>query len=805
MLRNYLQIAWRNLVKQSGYTAINIFGLAVGMAATMLIFQYVNFERSFDRFHANADRIVRVTAQRYEHGILSTNWAGGPYAAGNQLKDAFPEVEDYVKIVVRSKLVLEAHQREFRVEKGFFTTPSFFKAFSFPLIVGDPKTALNGPNTGVVSASLARRLFGSANPVGQVMQVEREIPIRITGVYPDFPKNSHLQADYLMSFRTIEKLANPTNDPSRSFDNAWDQDGCLTYLLLKPGVNAAALERKLPAFTERKDQRDPKTGDGLSLQLQPLTNIHLYSHLLFEAGPNGDGNAVYVLLCVAFFIIGIAWINYVNLATARAVGRAKEVGVRKAIGSYRGQLIGQFLIESALLNGMALGTAFVLITASLPLFNQFTDQQLTYDFVTSARFWLGLGGMYVVGTLLSGLYPAFVLSGFKPVAVLKNGMAGFKEGVTLRKSLVVVQFTASVFLLVATITVFRQLQFMRSQNLGVAIDQTMVLGRPVNDSTRVNRTKAFKDYLLNQTGLQHVTVSSTVPGEKVDFNAGGIRLLGAPNEDGKQYRIISTDYDFIDAYGLKLLAGRNFNSALGEKDAVIFNRTGLLQLGFTDPSKAIGKQIDFWGDKLTIVGVTDNFHQQSPREAYEPLILRLNPNVNGPVSIKTAGSESARIVAIVRQTWQRFFPTDPFEFTFLNEQYDKQYRADDRFGQVFGFFTILAVIVSCLGLLGLVTFTAQQRTKEIGVRKVLGASVLSIVGLLSKDFLKLVLIAIVIASPIAWFLMNRWLQDFALRIDIQWWVFALAGLLAVAIALLTVSFQSVKAALVNPVKSLKTE
>ncbi|GAB3758275.1 ABC transporter permease [Spirosoma pomorum] len=805
MIKNYLKIAWRNLRKQSGYTAINIFGLAVGMAATMLIFQYVSFERSYDRFHERVGRIVRVTAQRYEHGVLSTNWAGGPFAAGNQLKDEFAEVEDYVKLFARPKLVLEAHQRDFRVDKGFFVTPSFFKIFSFPLTEGDSRTALTEPNTGVVSASLAKRLFGTANPVGQLMHVERELPIRVTGVYPDFPKNSHIQADYLMSFSTFQKLANPKNEPDRNFDNAWDQDGCLTYLLLKPGVDAAALERKLPAFTERKDQRDPKTGDGLLLQLQPLTDIHLYSHLLFEAGPNGDGNAVYVLLCVAFFIISIAWINYINLATARAIGRAKEVGVRKAIGSYRGQLIGQFLIESALLNGMAVGAAFVLITIALPVFNEFTDQELTYDFVASNRFWLGLGSMYVVGTLLSGLYPAFVLSGFKPVAVLKNGMAGFKEGVTLRKSLVVIQFAASVFLLVATITVFRQLQFMRSQQLGVAIDQTMVLGRPVNDSTRVSRTKAFKEYLLNQSGTQRVAVSSTVPGEKVEFNAGGIRLLGAPNEDGKQYRIITTDYDFIDAYGLKMLAGRNFNSALGEKDAVILNRTGLLQLGFANPDKAIGQQIDFWGDKLTIVGVIDNFHQQSPREAYEPLILRLDPNVNGAISIKMAGSESTRMVAVVKQAWQQFFPTDPFEFAFLDEQYDKQYRADDRFGQVFGFFTLLAVLVSCLGLLGLVTFTAQQRTKEIGVRKVLGASVWSIVSLLARDFVKLVLIAIVIASPIAWYTMQRWLQDFASRIDIQWWVFAVAGLLAVGIALLTVSFQSLKAALVNPVKSLKTE
>lgn len=805
MLRNYLKIAWRNLLREKGFATINLVGLAVGMAATLLILQYVGFERSYDRFHRNADRIVRITADRYEHGILSTRWAGGPFAVGSHLKEAFPDVAEYVRLYALPRRVLEAHRQEFRVEKALYATPSFFKVFSFPLIVGNPLTALAEPMTGVVSVSLAKRLFGSANPVGQVVRLERQTPIRITGVFLNFPKNSHLQADYLLSFSTFQKLANPKNEPDKNFDNAWNWDGCLTYLLLKPGVDRQVLERKLPAFTAREEQRDSGMDDGLVLHLQPLTDIHLYSHLLFEAGPNGDGNAVYILLCVAFFIIGIAWINYVNLATARAVGRAKEVGVRKAVGSYRSQLMGQFLVEAALLNLTAVGGAFALVAVALPVFNQFTDQQLTYDFVLSGQFWLGLGTMYVVGTGLSGLYPAFVLSGFKPVAVLKNGVAEFREGVALRKSLVVVQFAASVFLLVATITVFRQLQFMRSQALGIAIDQTLVLGRPIDDSTRVGKTKAFKDYLLGQSGVQHVTVSSIVPGEKVEFNAGGIGLYGTPNSEGKQYRVIGADYDFVESYGLKLLAGRNFSSALGEKDAVIFNRTGLLQLGFTDPAKAIGQQIDFWGDKLTIVGVIDNFHQQSPREAYEPLILRLDPGVSGPISIKMTGSGSAQLTTVVQQAWQQFFPTDPFEFSFLDEQYDRQYRADDRFGQVFGFFTLLALLVSCLGLLGLVTFTAQQRTKEIGVRKVLGASVMSLVMLLTGDFVKLVLIAIVLASPLAWYTMQQWLQDFAYKIDLSWWVFALAGLLAVGIALLTVSFQSIRAALMNPVKSLRSE
>ncbi len=777
----------------------------MGMAATLLIFQYVAFERSYDRFHANADRIFRVKAERYEKGILSTEWAGGPFAVGNHLKAAFEEVEDYTKVYIRNKLLLESNDRKYKVEQGAFATPSFFRIFSYPLLTGNAKTALAEPNTGVISVSLANRLFGTKNPMGKVITIEREFPIRITGVYKDFPKNSHLQADYLMSFSTFQRLVNPKNEPDKNFDNAWNWDGCLTYLLVQQGVDPQKLEAKFPAFLQKNEQIDPKTGNRLALQLQSLPDIHLYSHFMFEASPNGDGNSVYVLLCVAFFIIAIAWINYINLATARAIGRAKEVGVRKAVGSYRSQLIGQFLIESALLNFIAVVVAFIGIVVALPLFNQFTDQQLTHSFVWSTRFWLGLGTMYVIGTLLSGAYPAFVLSGFNPISVLKNGVSAFKEGVFLRKSLVVIQFSASVFLLVGTITVFRQLEFMRSQNLGIDIGQTLILDKPMNDSTRINQTKAFKAYLLQQSAIKSVAVSGAIPGEKVDFNAGGIRLAGTPEENGKQYRVIGIDYDFINSFGMKVLAGRNFDTKLGEKDAVVFNRTGIRQLGFDSPEKALGKKIDFWGDILTIVGVVDDFHQQSLREAYEPLILRLDPGVNGQLSIKIADHNPNQAIGVIKQAWSQFFPTDPFSYSFLDERYDKQYRADERFGQVFGFFTLIAMLVACLGLFGLATFTAEQRTKEIGVRKVLGASVSSIVTLLSKDFLKLVLIAILIASPIAWWAMNRWLQGFAYKIDIAWWMFAGAGLLAIGIALLTVSFQSIKAALTNPVKSLRSE
>ncbi len=805
MLSNYLKIAYRNLIRDKHFSLINVAGLAVGMAATLLILQYVNFERSYDRFHTKSDRIFRVKTDRYEKGVLSTEWAGGPFAVGNHMKDALPEVEEYVKAYMLGRLELEANENPIKVERGAFASEAFFRMFSYSLLSGDAQTALNEPNTMVISESLARRLFGSNDPMGRTILWRREFPLKVTGVYRDFPGNTHLQAEYLVSFETFKRLANPENDPEGSLDDAWNRDGCLTYLLLKEGTNPQKLEAKFPAFIA-KAQPETVTGSyGMAFFLQSLPDIHLYSHYMMEAGPNGDGKAVYILLAVALFIILIAWVNYVNLATARAIRRAREVGVRKAVGSFRSQLVSQFLLESALLNFVSVVAACLIVAGSLPLFNHFTGQSLTYSLFGFPQFWLGLSVMFIMGTVLSGAYPAFVLSGFKPTEVLKGGASGRGEGAVLRKSLVVVQFAASVFLLVGTITVFRQVQFMRSQALGLDIDQTLVITKPANDSTRVSRTKAFKEELMRQSIFKSATVSGSIPGEKVEFNAGGIRLESAPENTGKQYRVIGIDYDYIPSFGLKLIAGRNFDDALGEKDGVVFNRKGIKQLGFDDVEKVLGEKINFWGDVLTIVGVVEDFHQESLREAYEPLILRLDPGVNGAISLKLNTKKADEAVTAAKKAWAQFFPEEAFEYAFLDEKYDKQYQADERFGQIFGFFALLAVLVSCLGLLGLSAFVTSQRTKEIGIRKVLGASVASVTSLLARDFLVLVVLAIVIASPVALYLMNQWLDNFAFSTTLPWWVFAAAGLATLVIALLTVSFQAVKAALMNPVESLRSE
>jgi putative ABC transport system permease protein len=806
MIKSYFKIAWRNIIRQKAYSGINILGLALGIAACLLILQYVSFELSYENFQTKKDRIYRVQQDRYDNGKLSTQWAAGAYAVGNSFKDAIPEVEDYVKVVGNGQVIAEVNNQPLKIEKVFFASSSFFNIFSYRLLEGNGRTALTEPYTAAISETTARKLFGNTNAVGKRMELNRNSSYTITAVYKDAPVNTQLKPDILLSYATfISFQAKNGNNP----EQAWLWDGCLTYLLLRKDAEPAAVEAKfIPVVNKFVEADMKKFNAAVVYHLQPLQDIHLYSHYMLEPDANGDGKTVYLLLGIAFFIVVIAWVNYINLATARAINRAKEVGVRKAIGSQRRQLVIQFLAESALLNLFALLLALILMIAAIPAFNQLSGQHLSFSLLARADFWMGLTALFVTGVFFSGLYPAFVLSGFKPIEVLKGKMVASRRGALLRKGLVVFQFAASLFLLIGTVTVYRQIQYMRKQSLGINIDQTLVAERPIVglDSTYLAKIAAFKDALKQQTFIKGVTVSSSIPGEAVGWNAGGIKLVGTDESTQKQYRIIAVDYDFIEMYGLKLVAGRIFSKDFGTDDhAVIFNRKGIEHLGFDKPEEALGKKIDFWGEQYTIAGVTENFHQQSLREAYEPLILRLIPDVRGYISVKTTASEAGKTINHVKASWAQFFPGNTFEYFFLDDHFNDQYKADQRFGQVFGLFTVLAILVACLGLFGLASFTTLQRTKEIGIRKVLGASVPGIMQLLYREFTLLLLVSFVVAVPLAWLTISNWLEGYAFRINIHWTFFVLPFVAIVFIALLTVSFQSVKAALANPVKSLRTE
>jgi len=807
MLKSYFKIAWRNIMRHKAYSGINILGLAIGIAACLLILQYVAFELSYEDFQVNKDRIYRVQQDRYDNGKLSTQWAAGAYAVGNSFKNAIPGHEDYVKVIQNGRVTAEVNNQPIKIEKIYFTTNSFFNVFTYPLLGGNKNEALKEPFTAALSETTAKKIFGTADVVGKTLQLNRRDNYTINAVYKDAPVNTQLKPEMLLSYATFQKWT--TDSSGNGPETAWQWDGCLTYVLLRKGTDPAIVEKKFVPIVQKFAGQDfKKYNAGAKYYLEPLTDIHLYSHYMMEPGENGDGKTVYLLLGIAFFIVVIAWVNYINLATARAITRAREVGVRKAVGSQRRQLVVQFLSESALLNGFALVLAILIVLIAIPGFNALSGQQLSFSLFSQPDFWIGLVALFLIGVFFSGLYPAFVLSGFKPIEVLKGKLGTTKQGSLLRKSLVVFQFTASLFLLIGTVTVYQQIQFMRNQSLGLNIDQTLVIPPPIVgiDSTFLQKITAFKQELQQQSTIKNITVSTSIPGEPVGWNAGGIKLVGQDESKSKQYRVIGVDYEYINTYGLKLIAGRAFSKDFGsDKYSVIFNKKGVEQLGFTKPEDAIGKKIDFWGDQYTIEGVTENFHQQSLREAYEPLILRLIPDVNGSISIKTSAANANQTINAVKVQWSKFFPGNTFEYFFLDDHFDQQYKADQRFGQVFTLFTSLAILVACLGLFGLASFTTLQRTKEIGIRKVLGASVTNILKLLFSEFAQLLFIAFVIAVPVAWFTTSNWLQSYAFRIDLHWTYFVLPFITIIAIALITVSFQSMKAAFANPVKSLRTE
>ncbi|MGN6540682.1 MAG: ABC transporter permease [Ginsengibacter sp.] len=807
MIKNYFKIGWRNLMRHKAYSGINIFGLAIGIASCLLIMQYVNYELSYENFQVNKDRIYRVQQDRYDNGKLSTQWAAGAFGVGNAFKDAIPGIEAYVKVVNRGDVTTEVQNQPLKIEDVFFASGSFFNIFTYPLLSGDKSTALKEPNTAALSETTARKIFSSSNVIGKRLELNGKSSYLITAVFKDAPGNTQLKPNILLSYETFVKMN--TDSSGNGPETAWEWDGCLTYLLLRKDANPKEVEKKFAAVAEKFVGTDMKKYNAAVVyKLQPLNDIHLYSHYMMEPGQTGNGKTVYLLLGIAFFIVIIAWINYINLATARAITRAREVGVRKAIGSQRKQLVLQFLSESAVMNGIALVLAILIVMIAIPGFNALSGQKLSFTLFVKYQFWLSLIALFITGVFLSGLYPAFVLSGFKPVEVLKGNMGSTKQSGLLRKSLVVFQFAASLFLLIGTVTVYQQIQYMRRQSLGININQTLVVNEPTVgiDSTYPQKMTAFKNELSQNTSIKDITVSTSIPGEPVGWNAGGIKLVGADENTQKQYRVIGVDYDYMKTYGLKLIAGREFSKSFGSDDStVIFNRKAVEQLGFNKPEEALNKRIDFWGGKYTIVGVTENFHQQSLQDAFEPLILRLIPDVKGYLSVKTNGADAAKTINVVKAGWNQFFPGNTFDYFFLDQHFNDQYKADQRFGQVFGLFTGLAILVACMGLFGLASFTTIQRTKEIGIRKVLGASVFNILKLLYREFALLLLIAFVISIPLAWIATSNWLQGYAFRINIHWPFFALPFLTIAAIALITVSFQSIKAALANPVKSLRSE
>lgn len=815
MIRNYLKIALRNLLKRKGFTLLNIFGLAIGMTCCLLILQYVNYERGFDQFHKDADRVVRLRIDSYNEGKLLWKSATVFPAFAPTMKKDFPEIEESGRLIDANVLLTnEARNIKFNEQKGYFADPSMLKILTIPLVKGNPATALSTPEKIMLSESYAKKYFGEENPLGKILKVSgmgNPRAFEVTGVFVDYPKNSHLIINYLVSYSTLGQYLKERGDTENSTETAWGWYDFYTYFKLRPDATMEQVQAKLPAFVDKyiDSKRDAKSNRRTEAYLMPMTDIHLYANFNQEAEVNGNGQAVSWLFLIAFFILAIAWTNYINLATARSLERAKEVGVRKVMGALREQLVGQFMMESLILNLSALVLALSVSYFAMPYFSNFLEQQITFTFADNVSFWLIMLLVFAGGTFLSGMYPAFVMSGIRPIVVLKGIMPKLTGGMSMRRVLIVSQFSASIALIIGTIVVYQQIKYMRNQKLGVDIAQTLVLegASSVRDSVFQASFKPFKNDLLKLGGVENITVSSTVPGDEV-YWTNGARWIRKPKEFNTTMYIMSMDYDFIPAYDMKMVAGRAFSEKFGEdqhQGNILLNESAVKALGIESAQKAVNEKVVVGGDTVNVIGVMADFHQESLKRAVNPMVARINLRNGGFHSIKLKTDDVSKSLAEVQGLWNRYFPNDPFNYFFLDKHFDKQYKSDILFGKVFGFFAMLAILVACLGLLGLSSYNVLQRTKEIGVRKVLGASVSGIVVLLSKDFLKLVLIASLIAFPIAWVVMSQWLKDFASRIDIQWWVFLVAGVSALIIAIITISFQSIKAALMNPVKSLKTE
>ncbi len=816
---NYFKTAWRNLMKNKAFSLINIAGLSIGMAACLLILQYVSFQLSFDQFNKNAADIYRVVNDRYQNGKLIQHGTITYSAIGKAMQDDYPEVIDHARVMPFGKSIISYNNKRMSEEDVIAVDNSFIKMFSYPMIVGDKETALQQPYTAMLSETSARRIFKVSDNnftqlIGKTITMGTDsMPYKITAVCKDVPENSHLSFNILASYATILSGPNPYKQADYDFTDSdfWH------YIQLKHGADYKALEAKLSAFSERHFQGNKVSGSVEKFYLQPLSKAHLYSDFEYEIGNISSATVVWGLLIIAGLIIIMAWVNYINLATAKSLERAKEVGIRKVSGATRSQLVGQFLTESFIINIVALMIAVLLIMLFQNSFNTLIQHQLSLSYL----FVKGLSGynitvalltLIAAGILVSGFYPAFVLSSFKPILVLKGKYTSSAKGIILRKALVVGQFAVTVALIIGSFVVYKQIKFLNEQSLGMDISQMLIIKPPQltqYDSTFINRENSFAAELKAIPDVLGASASNNVPGN--ELNRGfDVHLTTDSSNNHYTVRHMGVGEGFIELYGIKVRAGRSFvstdyNADFKKLHNIIVNESAIKLLGLSSDQAALGKAVTLFGHNWDVVGVIDDFHQKSLRYPLEPTFLVPTYGTYNPISIKITTRDLSKTITAIRGKYNAFFPGNMFDYYFLNEKFNEQYSDDHLFGKVFSIFAGFAIFIACLGLMGLSLFATAQRTKEIGVRKVLGATISNIIVLLSKDFIKLVIVAIIIASPVAWFIMHNWLQDFAYRINISWWIFLLAGMLAVLIALVTISFQSIKAAMSNPVKSLRTE
>lgn len=806
MIRNYLKIAWRSLSRSKIYSFINIIGLTVGIACCILIVMYVKDELSYDRYHKNYNEIYRVL-QAFRSPTGEKNvpppapseyqvWGCAP--VGPALKADFPEISKLTQFTSPITLLMEYGDKHFQETGLLFADSATFDIFSWKLLYGDRETALKAPNTIVLTKSMAEKYFGDTNPVGKIFKAESNLSLMVSGVMEDVPANSHFTFSALMSMSTFRIIRG-----ADVFDN-WGYVDFYTYFLVPEHTNIAAMQAKVPDFLKRYNPR--ASAATYMIAFEPLKDAYLRSEAGRQPGTTGSLANVYIFSLVAAFILFIAGINFINLTTARSMERAKEIGVRKAVGAHQQGLIFQYLTEAVVIAALATALAFALVLFLLPIVREISGKHLPYSELLNWRMMaIFILTPFLVG-IPAGLYPAWVLARFKPALVLKGKFESSGKGIQLREGLVVFQFTLSVALIACTAIVFSQLDHLRAQNLGFRQDQLLVIDYGGDEIVNKN-IEAVKATLATNPGVQSITASRAVPGE---FFPNATTDIAGKTGDMQSHdpALYEVDYDFFPTYEMKMAAGRPYsrNFPADAEQSLVVNEAAAKLYGYANPEEIIGKNFDQWGRKGTIIGVVKDFNYQSLHQKVEPLVLRMAPyDALNKISLRIKSDNLSKTISELEHTWTALEPQRPLRYSFLDQAFNAQYQQDVRFGQIFAAFGSLTILIACLGLFGLATYSTEKRLKEIGIRKVLGASVSNIIGLLSGDFIKLVLVAILIATPLGWLSMHRWLNSFAYRVDIHWWIFGLAGLAAVMIALLTVGSLALKAAMMNPVRSLKSE
>jgi putative ABC transport system permease protein len=807
MFKNYIKTAFRSLKKNKGFTLINVFGLALGLCVCMLIVFYVIDELSYDKFNTKADRIYRVNNE-IKFGGNTNDYAVSPAPLAQTFSNNFPEIEKATRFRERGSFKVRKGDENIQEQRFVYADPQVFDVFTLPMLQGDPKTALNDPKSVVINETTAKKYFNTTDAVGKSLIFNDTLLYKVTGVIKDIPKQSHFNFDFLLAMSGLDE----------SKENSWLSNNFNTYLLLKKGASVARLDAKfrevvrkyvggeLQAAVHMTYDQLEKSGSYFKLTLTPLKDIHLTSNRVAELSGNGNIQYVYIFSAIAIFILLIACVNFMNLSTARSSNRAREVGVRKVLGSPRKYLIAQFLSESIIVTFIATVIAVIGAWLLFPVFNQIADKQLA--FTVSIFAWLLpvlFVAVLVIGCL-AGSYPAFFLSAFQPIDVLKGKLsAGFKGGF-LRSFLVVFQFSVSIFLIIGTLVIHHQLKYIQNKDLGYDRQQVMIIN---NIDALDNRAKVLKEELRRLPGVVSTTMTGYVPTGGWRNSTTFFQSQALDTKTALSSQLWDVDEDYVPTMGMKLVAGRNFSKENKvDSSAVILNEAAVKLLGFKNAiNKELYRPMDNMGKKfkqLHIIGVVKDFNFNTLRENITPVIFSLSEN-RGSLAIRINTANTNTLIAQIKSKWRTLSPNQQIDYSFMDEDFERTYRTEQRMGNIFIAFTSMAIIIACLGLFGLAAYAAEQRTKEIGIRKVLGANVSIIVAMLSKDFIKLVIVSILIASPLAWLAMQQWLNSFAYRDGIKWWIILSAGTGAIVIAFITISFQSIKAALANPVKSLKSE